>query len=501
MRERPLTPRAPNVPGRAPRRRRGSVLVSTLLAAALAGCSSETANTVKTFGHALFGTGSTSPYLTGFIGNVVADEPQAALVARDVLARGGNAADAAAALGMALAVTLPSRAALGAGGACLAYRPGDGGGGHAFLFTPVAGTTAPGSSAPVDRPAAVPMLARGLYLMQVRYGSVDFSETITPALELARGGISVSHALAGDLAAVQGPLLADPGARAIFGRDDGKALVEGDTLLQPHLAGVLEQMRSMGVGDLYNGALAQSFVAGSQAAGGGLQTGDLRRAIPAETIPLTVRADRMTVAFLPPPADGGLGSAVAFRALSAGGAAGSAGQSAVAAWRAHDGGTQDAAALVARAQAVVDSGAVPQGGALPHLPASTSFAVIDRHGGAVACSLTMDNLFGTGRVAGATGIVIGASPQRLPRPLLTAAIASQGATLRAVVTGSGQNDAADAVAAEMRQVLAGAKPGARPVTANGRINAIACPGGVPGGEGSCAGGTDARSAGLAVGSD
>jgi gamma-glutamyltranspeptidase / glutathione hydrolase len=497
VRERPLNP---------PFRRYGAILVS-VLAATLGGCSSETLSSVKRVGHALFGTGSTSPYLTGYIGNVVADEPQAAMVARDVLARGGNAGDAAAALGLALAVTLPSRASLGAGGACLAWRPGDSDGGRAFLFTPVAGSTTPetgmsNTAAPVDRPAAVPMLARGLYLMHLRYGSVDFSETVTPALQLAQGGATVSRALATDLAAVQGPLLADAGARALFGRDDHTVLAEGDALVQSRLAGVLEQMRGMGVGDMYNGALARSFVAGSQGAGGGLAASDLRGALPSETIPLMVRVGHMSVAFLPPPADGGLGSAVAFRALSSGGQAGPVGEQAVAAWRAHAAGTQgDAAALVTQAQAMVDSGSASGGGALPHLPASTSFAVIDRHGGAVACSLTMDNLFGTGRVAGSTGIVMAASPQRLPRPLLTAAIASQDETFRAVVTGSGQNDAADAVAEEMHQVLAGQKPGARPVTANGRINAISCPSGVPGGESSCVGGSDARASGLAVGSD
>ena len=107
-----------------------------------------------------------------------------------------------------------------------------------------------------DRPAAVPMLARGLYLLHARYGHLPFESLIVPAEQLARFGTPASRALVRDLALVAGPLLADPNARAVFS-SDGTPLVEGQTLLQPDLAATLTQLRVAGVGDFYTGALAR----------------------------------------------------------------------------------------------------------------------------------------------------------------------------------------------------------------------------------------------------
>ncbi|GAB6967824.1 gamma-glutamyltransferase [Komagataeibacter kakiaceti JCM 25156] len=468
--------------------------VTAVLALSVAGCSLHRYSPVRLVSH-MFG-----PSPGPLIGMVSADEPQATLVGRDILQRGGNAADAAAAMGMALAVTLPSRASLGAGGACLAYRPGDQNGGRAFMFLPVAGTVTAPTMPRVDRPASVPMLARGLYLMHLQYGSAPFSDLLPDAITLAANGINVSRQLATDLAAVQVPLLADPGVRVVFSRSDGKALAEGDALVQTHLSGALDQIRGMGVGDLYNGALGQSFVAGSQAAGGGLQMADLRQAIPSERLPLVVKSGETQIAFLPPPADGGLGSALAFRAPSTSDATQRA-QANVAAWRAQNGNRQTGTGddMTARAQAIINAGGGATGGLLPALPASTSFTVVDHAGMAVACSVSMDNLFGTGRMAGNTGIVLGASPARVPQPLLTAAVASQGRAFRAAAAGSGQNDAAAAVGIAMRQIMAGQTPDAHPVTAQGRVNAISCPQGLPGDASTCVAATDPRGAGLALG--
>ena len=453
-------------------------------------------------------TGPPSPYLAGYIGEVAADEPRAALVAHDILARGGNAADAAAALGMSLAVTLPSRASLGAGGACLAFEAGSGQTGSAspadaILFMPVPGS---GNAGPVDseRPASVPMLARGLFLLQTRHGSVGFDELVRPAARLARDGITVSRAFAGDLAQVRAPLLADARARAIFAGGGTQIPAVGDRLVQPQLADTLDHIAQIGVGDLYTGALASDFVAGANAAGGGLDMATMRTALPTSRSPIVIGDGTAEIAFLPPPADGGLAAAAAFDALREHrGNAVAASQAEAAAWRAAHPGTDNAASFAAAAERALAAPISSATAALGQLPASTSFVVLDRFGNAVSCAISMDNLFGTGRVAGSTGVVLGASPTRVSAPLLASAIAwtRSGRRFRAAVASSGQNAAPAAAAAALSRALASRSPLIAPQTGTGRANAISCAGGLPGDSATCIGETDPRGAGLAIGSN
>jgi len=464
--------------------------VLLVLALSLSGCA------VRDF---FFGGNKTNEgqvgFVAGFLGGVAADEPQAALVARQVLSAGGSAADAAVALAFTLSVTLPSRAGLGGGGACLAYDPDRDAVGkgmpEAVVFMPQAQATPPQGA---DRPAAVPMLARGLFALHARYGRLPFESLMAPSEQLARFGAPVSRAFAADLAVVAGPLLADPNARAIFG-PDGRVLSEGATLVQQDLSATLSQIRISGVGDLYQGALARRLVDASAIAGGPLTLQELRAGLPKLLPPLTLRDGNDTVAFLPPPADGGLAAAAAFRALQ--------------------GNRQDLAGAQARAVAVVSrwrqSGGDPMAvleapapaGSLPPLGASTSFVTLDKDGRSVACALTMDNLFGTGRVAPGTGIVLAASPSSAPPPLLSAAIAWNNNlhAFRAAVAGSGQNAAAEGVAVGMMNALAGASPMPAPVPDPGRINAIGCSRYLPGENRSCAWVADPRGLGLAVGSN
>jgi NADH:ubiquinone oxidoreductase subunit 3 (subunit A) len=143
-------------------------------------------------------------FVRGFLGGVASEEPSASAVARAVLSAGGTAGDAAAAAGFMLSVTLPSRAGLGGGGACVVYHPRRDAP-EALIFMPGARQ---GGTATADRPAAVPMMARGLFALTTRMqGARPFEELIAPAEQMARFGAPASRALVADLAVVGGALL------------------------------------------------------------------------------------------------------------------------------------------------------------------------------------------------------------------------------------------------------------------------------------------------------
>lgn len=459
------------------------------VAVATAGCSTmeSMADRLTSSGRAQEGTAG---FIPGFLGGVVADEPQAALAARTVLSAGGTAADAAVAAGFTLAVTLPSRASLGAGGACLAFAPASPSlAADAVMFVP------PPGGGGGDRPAAAPMLARGLFALHARYGKRPFESLVSPAEQMARFGAPVSRAFARDLAVVAGPLAGDPDTAGIF-LPGGRAPAEGDVLMQPDLAATLGQIRIAGVGDLHQGALSRRLLEASTRAGGGITAEGLRAALPQYVVaPRLNLGNGVVLAVLP--TDGGVAAGAALRVLVSNpqaldiAAARAAGMAA--AWR--------RGAFGGNAQAALDSNEA-QSGSLPPLPATTGFATVDRQGNAVACVVTMNNLFGTGRVAPGTGMVLAASPGWMPPAMLSAALgysATNTLSFGAAVTGTGQEGAALAAAAGLAQSWAARRALPAPVPEPGRANVLLCPEGLPGNPARCSWAADPRGAGLAVG--
>jgi gamma-glutamyltranspeptidase/glutathione hydrolase len=200
----------------------------TMLAMLLAtgGCSS----IERTFGGTF---GAAKGYVEGFNGAVAADEPRAALAAREVLTGGGNATDAMVAAYFTLAVTLPSSASLGSGGACLLWdrnrKVVD-----ALDFTHVSS----GSRAAIP----VPMSPRGMLALHAKYGLRPWNQVLGPAETLARIGHPVSRALARALAAAPA-VRTDAGLAAIFADKSGNPVAEGSNLRQIALAATLSRIR------------------------------------------------------------------------------------------------------------------------------------------------------------------------------------------------------------------------------------------------------------------
>ncbi len=450
--------------------RRIAILASSALALLLSGCGLQQ----HLLGSNVKGLGEPAPQ-RGVVGFAVTPVPEATLAAQKILDEGGNAADAATAAGFALAVTLPSRAGLGSGGACLIHMKVRKASASttALMFLPEPGTG--GGS----RPAAVPMLARGLIAMQARYGRLSLAADMAPAETMAGGGVPVSRILAADLSVVGNAFLADPAARAIFAGPDGRILGEGATLQQPDLANVLNRLQANGVLDFYQGRLAARITNAADQAGGGLTTANFQSAKPFYATPITLHRFGAQIALLPRPAFGGVGAAAGIEAL------------------AQNPQNLQFAASQARDSAI----AVRNGGGAGSdaLPASAGFAVLDDQGGAVGCVTSMDNLFGTGRVAPGTGIVLAASPSRIKPPLLAAGLATQGAKFRAMAVGSGQQGAPMAVADGLYNALHTRTAMPNAVPSPGRVSVIACAGGLPGAPKSCAAAADPRSFGLAVG--
>ena len=320
--------------------------------------------------------------VSGFGGAVVADETRAATIARSVLADGGNATDAAVALYFSLAVTLPSTAGLGGGGSCIVYDPQK----HQVetIDFPARAPAKAGSLAIV-----VPANARGMYILHTRHGGLPWSSLLTEAEQMAREGVPVSRALARDLAKGYGRLAHDPAAVRVFSKPDGSGpLGEGDTMINPELGVIMANLRRS-PGDFYLGQMGHMFSAQAASLGTNITPEDLKAVQPAigagtrfalggDTVVLPAGMDSVKAVF------------DALKGMS----------------------PDDRNTALANKFSTPDSTSPPLIG--------SSFAVLDAQGGAVACGVSMNGLFGIGRSVPGSGILL--APKVMGRPGATPAL-------------------------------------------------------------------------------
>lgn len=272
--------------------------------------------------------GSLSPVLPSR-GAVVSEHPLATKAGLLVLESGGNAADAAVATAMALAVVYPQAGNLGGGGFALwVPRRGDP---EAIDFREVApaGTDVAryldGEGAVVsDRSLVTPLAVgipgspRGLYELYTRHGSGRFSflNLCEPAIRLAEEGFAVDAWLARTLRrqSIRALLGRDPGARQLF-YPGGEALAEGERLVQPALARTLGFLGLRGPRGFYEGPVAAALIAdlaeadqrfGSPAGGSLMTTEDLKGYVARVRAPLRGVFRGHEVIGMGPPSSGGI---------------------------------------------------------------------------------------------------------------------------------------------------------------------------------------------------
>jgi gamma-glutamyltranspeptidase/glutathione hydrolase len=267
----------------------------------------------------------------GTQGAVSSAEASASDVGVAILKRGGNAVDAAVAVGFALGVTHPSAGNIGGGGfmvlrfpdgtsASIDYREVAPGAAQRDMYLDAQGQmTDKGRIGPLA--AGVPGVVAGLAFAHQKYGKLPWADVVAPAIALARDGSTLDRFHAEDLSGVVGriteylkqvgssnaPLQAAlQSTLAIFAKPDGSAYATGETWRQPELAKTLELIAKLGPQAFYKGAFAEQMAARVREMGGIWTTADLAgyHALPREPIRFSYRGHDIIT--MPPPSAGGI---------------------------------------------------------------------------------------------------------------------------------------------------------------------------------------------------
>jgi gamma-glutamyltranspeptidase/glutathione hydrolase len=248
-------------------------------------------------------------------GMVVTTQSLASEAGADILKKGGNAIDAAVAIGYALAVVHPAAGNIGGGG-FMTIRFKDGSSrfidfreraaksATRTMFQDGFGQVIPELSQTGFLAAAVPGTVSGFDLALSRYGSMRRDALMAPAIALADDGFVLRAGDVGNIAEVAAELARDPAASAIFLRH-GKVPKAGSRLRQPDLAQSLRLIAKDGADAFYRGPIAEEIVAASQNHHGILQLSDFTEYAAHERDPVNCSYRGYQIITAPPPSSGG----------------------------------------------------------------------------------------------------------------------------------------------------------------------------------------------------
>ncbi|MDF2785840.1 MAG: ggt [Pantoea eucrina] len=380
-------------------------------------------------------------------GMVASVDAMATQVGVEILKQGGNAVDAAIAVGFALAVTHPQAGNLGGGGfmllrtasgrtAAIDFREMAPARASRDMFLDKQGNADSKLSLTSHLASGTPGTVAGFALAAQKYGTLPLRTLLAPAIRLARDGIIVNDALADDLATYgKENLINYATSRAIFYKADGKPYQKGDRLVQKNLARSLQLIAQQGADAFYKGRIADE-IAGEMAQHGGLiGKADLAAYRAVERKPVSGTYRGYEVFSMPPPSSGGIhivqilnilenfdlakwgfGSADAMQVMAEA-------EKYAYADRSEYLGDPDFVkvpqqALTSKAyartlaQQIDVSKARPSSEIKPGKLApyesnqTTHFSVVDKAGNAVAVTYTLNTYFGSGIVAGNSGILM-----------------------------------------------------------------------------------------------
>ena len=377
-------------------------------------------------------------------GMIVAQESRAARIGVEILDRGGNAVDAAVAVGFALAVTYPRAGNIGGGGfmvihlaqgnrdIAIDYRETAPAAATTDMFLDAKGEPDPTKSRDSALAVGVPGTVAGLALAHRKYGSgkLTLADLIAPAIELAHKGFAVKDDTADSLPRAR-ERIARWGRSSVLLKDGGQPLQEGDRLIQPDLAGTLRAIAQDGPRGFYEGATATRIADAVRKAGGIMTKDDLKNYQAIERAVVRGSYRGYDIVSMPPPSSGGVHLIEMLNILE-GYEKLERGEKSLhlmieAMKRAYadravymgdpDAVTMPIAGLTSKQYAAtllagIGERATPAADIRPGKPPdnegrnTTHFSVIDRNGNAVSNTYTLNFSYGLGLIADGTGVLL-----------------------------------------------------------------------------------------------
>ena len=379
-------------------------------------------------------------------GMVASVDAMATQVGVDILRQGGNAVDAAVAVGYALAVTHPQAGNLGGGGfmmlrtkegktVAIDFREMAPEQATRDMFLDGEGNPDAKKSLTSHLASGTPGTVAGFSLALEKYGTLPLNKVIQPAIKLAQDGIIINSALADDLKTYGSEVLPHhANSKAIFWKD-GEPLKQGEKLVQTNLAKSLTLIAQNGPDAFYKGAIAEQVADEMHQNGGLLSKADLANYKAIERTPISGEYRGYEVFSMPPPSSGGIhivqilnilenfdlhkygfGSADAMQLMAEAEKQAYADRSEYLGdpdfvkvpWQAltNKAYAKSIAERIDLNKAKPSSEIKPGKLAQYESNQTTHFSVVDKDGNAVAVTYTLNTTFGTGIVAGNTGILM-----------------------------------------------------------------------------------------------